>query len=162
MVNNSPIVSSDAVNRIAATISTKAAMPKPRTVSRTDVNFLLDVILLCLFLGVCALSVILEFVFPSGPRADGWLLWGRDYGEWSRIRFGVLATMVAAVVLHVMLHWNWVCGVVATRLGAKKSGALAPDDPSRTLWGVGLLIMVVNLVGLVVAAAALSIQAPPP
>jgi len=135
-------------------------MPTPRKISRTDVNFWLDVTLLVLFLAVCTLSVILEFIFPSGPQADGWRLWGKDYGEWSRIRFGCLATMAAAVVLHVMLHWSWVCGVVASRLGAKKSGAIPHDDPSRTLWGVSLLIVVVNLVGLILAAAALTIQAP--
>jgi hypothetical protein len=104
--------------------------------------------------------VILEFIFPSGPYADGWLLWGNDFGAWSRLRFGFLATMAAAVVLHVMLHWSWVCGVVASRLGAKKSGAAVHDDPSRTLWGVGMLIVIVNVVGFVVAAAALTIQAP--
>lgn len=136
-------------------------MPIPRSVSRTVINFWLDVSLLVLFLAVCSLSVILEFVFPPGPHADGWLLWNRDYAAWSRIRFGMLAAMSAAVVLHVMLHWSWVCGVVASRLGAKKSGAAVHDDPSRTLWGVGLLILVVNLVGFFVAAAALTIQAPP-
>jgi hypothetical protein len=45
-------------------------------------------------------------------------------------------------------------------LGAKKSGAVAHDDPSRTLWGVGMLIVVFNLVGLIVAVAALTIEAP--
>ena len=84
----------------------RAARPATRKISRTDVNFWLDFLLLALFLAVCALSVILEFIFPVGPRADGWLLWGKDYGEWSRIRFAFLATMAAAVVLHVMLHWT--------------------------------------------------------
>lgn len=131
-----------------------------RKLTRTDVNFWLDLLLLILFLAVCGLSVILEFVFPVGTQADGWMLWGHDYGEWSRIRFILLATMAAAVVLHVMLHWSWVCGVIASRLGAKKTGAAAHDDPSRTLWGVGLLIVVCNLIGLIVAAAAFTIQSP--
>jgi hypothetical protein len=143
-----------------AVIRSSSVTPKPRKISRTDVNFWLDFALLLLFLTICTTSVILEFIFPSGPQADGWLLWGRDFSQWSRIRFALLATMAAAVVLHVMLHWSWVCGVVASRLGAKKSGAVAHDDPSRTLWGVSLLIVVVNLVGLIVAVAALTIQAP--
>ena len=143
-----------------AVVRSPDATPKPRRISRTDVNFCLDFALLLLFLTVCTLSVILEFIFPGGPQADGWLLWGRDYAEWSRIRFVLLATMAAAIVLHVMLHWSWVCGVVASRLGAKKSGAAPHDDPSRTLWGVGLLIVLVNLVGLIVAVAALTIEAP--
>jgi len=144
----------------AAIVGFEAVMATSRKVTRTDVNFCLDALLLVLFVSVCTLSVILEFIFPSGPYADGWLLWGKDFSAWSRLRFGFLATMAAAVVLHVMLHWSWVCGVVASRLGAKKSGATAHDDPSRTLWGVGFLIVIVNVVGFVVAAAALTIQAP--
>ena len=127
--------------------------------SRTAVNFFLDTLLLVLFVALCIPSVILEFVFPVGTQAAGWMLWRHDYGEWSGFRFGVLATFAAAIVLHVMLHWSWVCGVVTSRMGKKKPGA-AHDDPSRTLWGVGLLIVVVNLIGAVVAAASLMIQAP--
>jgi hypothetical protein len=143
----------------------KRSRPTPATaarkLTRTDVNFWLDFLLLLLFLALCTLSVILEFIFPIGTQADGWLLWGYGYGEWSRIRFIVLSAMGAAVVLHVMLHWSWVCVVVASRVGAKKAGgSAAHDDPSRTLWGVGLLIVAVNLIGFVVALAALTIQSP--
>ena len=145
---------------LAAAVRKSPTKSAARKLTRTDVNFWLDFLLLVLFLAVCALSVILEFVFPVGPQADGWLLWGRSYGEWSRIRFLFLAIMAAAVILHVMLHWSWVCGVVASRLGSKKSGGVSQDDPTRTLWGVGLLIVVCNLVGLIVAAAALTIQSP--
>lgn len=137
-----------------------APAPASRKFTRTDVNFWLDFLLLVLFLALCTLSVILEFIFPVGTQADGWLLWGYGYGEWSRARFIVLATLAAAVVLHVMLHWSWVCGVVASRLGTKKTGGGAHDDPSRTLWGVGLLIVAVNLIGFLVALAALTIQSP--
>lgn len=134
-------------------------MSAPRKLSRTDVNFWLDGLLLLLFSAVCTLAVIREFVFPAGPQSEGWLLWGRGYAEWSRAEFVLLATFAAAIVLHVMLHWNWVCGVITSRLSKKKAAA-ANDDPSRTLWGVGLLIVMLNIVGGVVAAAALSIHGP--
>ena len=118
--------------------------------------------LLALFLTLSTSSVIVNFVFPPGTRAEGWLLWGFSYGAWCRLQFMILAMMAGAVVLHVMLHWSWVCGVIASRLGGKKAGtAAAKDDPSRTLWGVGLLILIFNLIGVVVAAAALTIHAPP-
>lgn len=131
-----------------------------RKFTRTDFNFYLDAALLVLFIALCGCSVIIEFVFPPGPQADGWSLWGRSYDEWSLFRFSLLAIIAAGVLLHLMLHWSWVCGVVASRLGRKKPGAAAHDDPARTLWGVGLLIVVVNVVGAVVAVASLMIQAP--
>lgn len=134
-----------------------------RRISRTDVNFCLDATLLALFVSLCACSTILEFVFPPGPDALGWMLWGRTYNDWSHYRFAILATMAAAVLLHVMMHWPWVCGVVESRLGRKRLGtATTRENPSRTLWGVGLLITVFNLIGLIVAAAELTIQSPIP
>ena len=134
-----------------------------KRITRTEANFCLDATLLSLFVALATCSVIVEFVFPPGPQADGWLLWSWTYVAWRRLQFGLLATLAAALLLHVMLHWSWVCGVIASRLGRKKPGhAAVKDDPSRTLWGVGLLIVLINLVGLVVAAAALSVQAPTP
>jgi hypothetical protein len=133
----------------------------PRRISRTEFNFLLDATLLMLFVALCTSSVILEFVFPPATQAEGWLLWARSYDQWSRFRFALLATLAAAVVLHVMLHWSWVCGVATSRLRKKRStAAKSHDDPTRTLWGVGLLIFVLNLVGVTVAIASLTIQSP--
>jgi len=132
-----------------------------RKITRTDVNFWLDVLLLTFFVSLCTTSVIVDFVFPAGPDTTGWRLWRWDFVQWSQLRFALLATMACTVLIHVMLHWSWVCGVVASRLGRK--GAATPakkDDPSRTLWGVGLLIFVLNVIGLIVAAAALTIQSP--
>lgn len=133
-----------------------------RKLSRTDFNFCLDAVLLTLFVALCACSTIREFVFPPGPEARGWTLWGRSYSDWSRYQFAILATMAAAVLLHVMLHWSWVCGVVRNRLGSKRTGSVGADDPNRTLWGVGLLIVIVNLIGAIVAVAELTIKSPSP
>ena len=131
-----------------------------KKLSKTDVNFWLDLLLMLVFVALCGCATIVEFVFPPGPQADGWLLWGRTYSQWSRIEYGVLCFFAAGVLLHVMLHWSWVCGVVESRLKRKGGKASAHDEPTRTLWGVGLLILILNVVGVVVAAAVLTIHAP--
>lgn len=131
-----------------------------KKLTRTDANFWLDCFLLLVFVLLCACATIVEFVFPPGPQADGWLLWGHTYIEWSRFEFGILSLLAAAILLHIMLHWTWVCGVVASRMGRKGANAAARDEPTRTLWGVGLLILVCNIVGAIVAIAVLTIQAP--
>jgi len=70
--------------------------------------------------------------------------------------------MLASVILHVMLHWTWVCGVVENwhrkRRGSAATGKT--DAGNRTLWGVGTLIVVLNVLGLGIAVAALSVQGP--
>jgi hypothetical protein len=134
-----------------------------RKLSRTDVNLLLDTVLLLLFVALSICSVILEFVFPAGTVADGWILWHLSFNEWSRLRFALLATLAVCVLVHIMLHWSWVCGVVTSRLrGNRLRPTASHDDPGRTLWGVGLLILVINLGGAILAAATLTIQAPTP
>lgn len=133
-----------------------------KKLTKTDVNFWLDFFLLIVFIVLCWSAVVVYYVFPPGPKAEGWTLWGGDYSTWAGIQFGTLCVLAAAVVLHVMLHWSWVCGVVASRVGQKKGAgkAVNRDDGSRTLWGVGLLIVVFNVIGLGVAAASLTIQGP--
>lgn len=125
--------------------------------SKTILNFWLDVGLLFTFLSLCTVSAILQFVFPMGPAAAGWKLWGLSYVAWRDGQFLILSIFAAEVLLHVMLHWSWICGVVSTRMLGRK---LSADDGSRTLWGVALLIALLHLAGGVVAAAYLTIQTP--
>jgi hypothetical protein len=35
------------------------------------------------------------------------------YDQWAGLQFGLIATPALGLLLHVMLHWNWVCGIVA-------------------------------------------------
>ncbi len=125
--------------------------------SRTAVNFLLDAALLAVFVFLMAASAIVRFVFPPGTTAAGWQLWGLGYDEWSAIQFALVALLALGVLVHVMLHWSWVCGVVANRV-AKRKGKV--DDGLQTIYGVGLLIVICNVVGLLLAAAALSVREP--
>jgi hypothetical protein len=129
--------------------------------SRTTLNFWLDSLLLILFLALLWCSAILRFVFPPGPVAGDWLLWGYGYFAWHQFQFGLLCALALAVLLHVMLHWTWVCGVVASYVGRRRGGEkLRLDDGQRTLYGVALLIIVLHVVGLGVAAAWFTIQNP--
>jgi hypothetical protein len=128
------------------------------TLSRAQVNFLLDALLLVLFCMLMATAVIVRFVFPPGPDAAGWRLWGRTYQDWCNFQFSLIAALALGILIHVMLHWTWVCGVAATQFRRNKRFKL--DDGTETIIGVGFLIVLLNLIGLVIAAAALGIQSP--
>jgi len=126
--------------------------------SRTIINFLLDAALLATFCLLVFTAVIVRFVFPPGPDARGWLLWSLSYDQWATFEFGMVAVLALGVLLHVMLHWSWICGVVATRLARDKKAKL--DEGTQTIYGVALLIVVFNLLGLAIAAAVLTVQHP--
>jgi len=126
--------------------------------SWSDINLLLDIALLVMFVLLCIAAVIVRFVFPPGPAAKGWMLWGLDYDAWNGIQFGLLAVLAGGILVHVMFHWSWVCNVLATRFLRSRSGKV--DDGLQTIYGVGLLIVLLNVIGISVAAAMLTITGP--
>jgi hypothetical protein len=127
--------------------------------SRALLNFFLDVILLLITVTLIATTCVLFFVFPPATAAAGWVLWGLDYDGWARLHFGLLAVIAFAILVHVMLHWNWVCSIIATRL-LRRSGNV--DDGIQTLYGVSTLIVLVMVLSALIVAAQLSIRSPVP
>ncbi len=129
--------------------------------TRTAINFWLDILLLVLFLVLCWCSAILHFVFPPGPQSHGWSVWGWAYSAWADFQMAVLSALALAVLVHVMLHWTWVCGIVASYVARRRGAARQPvDDGIRTLYGVATLIILLHAVGLGVALAWLMVEEP--
>jgi hypothetical protein len=123
-----------------------------------DVNLVLDAVLLVVFMAVCFAAVVVRFVFPPGPAAKGWTLWGLDYDAWGGIQFGLVAALALGLLVHVMLHWSWVCNMVAGRFLKTRQGRV--DDGLQTIYGVGLLIVLLAAVGVALATAVLTIRGP--
>lgn len=110
--------------------------------SKTVVNFWLDCLLLVMFLLLVWVSAVLRFLFPVGPAELEWQLWGGDVEFWRGFQFVVLCAFALGIVLHVMLHWSWVCGVVARNLLGRPPSR---DDGTQTLIGVGVLLGILHL-----------------
>ena len=121
------------------------------------INLVLDAALLVVFMALCFAAVVVRFVFPPGPASAGWTLWGLDYDAWGGIQFGLLAVLAGGILVHVMFHWSWVCNVIASRLAGR--GARV-DDGLQTIYGVGLLIGLLLVVGVGLAAAVLTVHGP--
>jgi hypothetical protein len=128
--------------------------------SRTALNFALDALLLTITVALLFVSAVLRFVFPLPTEASGWELWGHGYDGWANVQFGLLCLIAMAILLHVMLHWSWVCSVALTRLAGKSAKEAKLDDGTRTIYGVGLLIVLLTMIGICVAVASLTIHSP--
>src|SRR5438309_306952 len=61
--------------------------------TRTSLNFLLDSALLVAFLGLIWTATVVRFVFPPGPEAHGWRLWGMGYDRWSTIQYATISLL---------------------------------------------------------------------
>ena len=128
---------------------------------QTMINFWLDTMLLINFVVLVWVSVIVQFVFPPAESSIGYVLWGLGLSQFMEIQFGTLALFFLGIVLHLMMHWSWVCGVIGSRFYRTVDGQKRHmDDGQRTILGVGLMIVLLNVMGLGIAAAALSIQSP--
>lgn len=131
------------------------------TQHQTMINFVLDTILLVNFVMLVWVAVIVQFIFPPAIAANGYTLWGLDLGQWMDLQFGVLAVFCLGILLHLMMHWTWVCGVIGSRLFRGRDGKKRNmDDGQRTILGVGLMIVLLNIMGLGIALAALAIRSP--
>jgi len=134
------------------------SVPADNHVSRATINFWLDALLMVLFVSLAIVATVVQFVFPPGTAAKGWLLWGMNFNQWASVQYAIMAIFGFATVIHVMLHWSWVCTIVTRRLLHQRA---IPDDGIQTILGVGLLIGLLVIGGIFIGTAMLTIQMPP-
>ncbi|HET6425185.1 MAG TPA: hypothetical protein VFG20_15970 [Planctomycetaceae bacterium] len=115
---------------------------------KTLVNFWLDCSLMMLFLVQSWLVTVVTLVFPRG--GNGGTIWGATAGDWLDALFVTSCVFAVGVVLHVMLHWSWICGTISMKLLGRKAGK---DDGTQTLIGVGFLILLLHILGAAILAA---------
>lgn len=122
---------------------------------KTLINFWLDCGLLMLFLVQSWLLTVATLVFTRGK--NGSTIWGADLGGWLDALLATSCLFAIGIVIHVMLHWSWVCGTIATKLMGRKA---RKDDGSQTLLGVGFLILLLHIFGAAVLAAKVGLVDP--
>jgi hypothetical protein len=131
----------------------------PAGISWSLVNFVLDGILFVAFVLLCWIASVTQWLFPPGATGENWTLLGAKVEVWRQFQFGVTCFLAAAILIHVMLHWSWVCGVFETRILSQFTCKRSPsNDGARTLVGVILLATTILLSGLALGIAASIMQ----
>jgi hypothetical protein len=129
-------------------------------VSLPALNFLLDALLLLLFVALLAISTLLHAVFPPATQSDGWSLWSLNYDTWRLLQFACLILFALAVLVHLILHWVWICNFVTSRVARRRGRTMTMHQSARTLCGVTFLITVLTFVAGVIMAAQLAVRSP--
>jgi hypothetical protein len=129
-----------------------------RRVSMSVINFWIDATILGVLVLLGWEAAVLKFLFPAPTMAAGWSLWGLDYNQWDDIRFATLCAFALAILIHVMMHWNWVCSVLAAQILKTRD---RPDEGKQTIYGVGTLIVLLHLIGIGVIIALFFVRRPP-
>lgn len=115
---------------------------------RNTLNFILDALTL---LGVMALvtsGFLMRWVLPPGSRGGGGKsLWGWGRHDIGDAHFYIATGLVLLLVLHVALHWTWVCGIVGLWARRKGEEIRRIRPLTRNLTGAAFLTVIVVGVG---------------
>jgi hypothetical protein len=109
-------------------------------------NLIVDLLTFMVGAWVTVTGLFLRFVLP--PRSGGLALWGWTRHEWGDVHFWSVVMLGVLVVVHVALHWAWVCAVISRLLGRRASTV------GRRNWnGVAFLVSLIVGTWLLILAA---------
>ncbi|MBN2130127.1 MAG: DUF4405 domain-containing protein [Sedimentisphaerales bacterium] len=115
---------------------------------RNTLNFWIDLISFFTFLALVVTGLVIYYVLPpcgnctGGGCAEGEAatLWSFGRHDFGAIHFYLALATVVLVVIHVCLHWTWVCHTACRLAG------LNVTSPQRCrLWGTLLLVLLIAL-----------------
>ena len=112
---------------------------------RNTVNFLIDVISFLPMLGLIWTGLLIHYVLPPGTggrHSDQALtVWGFGRHDYGTVHFYLALTLVGLMVVHLWLHWSWVCATVR-RLAGKGSSPSSREG----VYGIAALVVVSALI----------------
>lgn len=117
---------------------------------RSALNFLIDVLTFLVFFAKVWTGFLIHYVLPpGGGRGHALTLWGMNRHDYGNVHFYLALAMVALIIVHIWLHWPWVCSILSNLLGASQ-----PKRSRRTLYGTILLLVI----GIVTASSLLWVK----
>nr|HPM40953.1 DUF4405 domain-containing protein [bacterium] len=87
--------------------------------SKTSLNFWIDALLFAAMIGLVATGALMHFVLPSGTGRFLVVL-GLSRHDYGVIHAWLAVAVVLLTIVHVALHWEWVCCFVGRSCGQEK------------------------------------------
>ncbi|MEY3289431.1 MAG: hypothetical protein RLZZ419_1673 [Pseudomonadota bacterium] len=110
--------------------------------NRTLANIIIDIIAAFLLLGMIATGYIIRFPLPPGSNKT-LSLWGYNRHQWGDGHFWISLGLLIVLVIHLVLHWNWIVTVIGKRCHLVKTA-----HPSLIRSGIltgGIVIFLMTL-----------------
>ncbi|MBN1480076.1 DUF4405 domain-containing protein [candidate division KSB1 bacterium] len=112
---------------------------KSRTVSRSQLNFIIDIIMLVVMMLTAGIGLLIKYVLLPGFKRNleygrdvDLSFWGFDRHQWGTIHLIVSLVLVFLVLLHIILHWKQIKRLYCI---------LVHDRQTRILGAIGLLVL---------------------
>lgn len=120
---------------------------------RNTLNFVIDAVTLLTMTAMIWTGLLLRFVLPPGTGGSHGgrrlALAGLDRHDWGAIHFYLAALLAALIIVHVALHWNWVCGTIRRWVGPGTRSASEAGTRGRHAFG----LLFLGLVAVVLAGS---------
>jgi hypothetical protein len=125
---------------------------------KNTVNYLVDLVGLLAMLGMVFTGAVMRFILPPGSggrgHGQGLTLWGLGRHDWGDIHYILAWVLAATVLVHVVLHWNWVVETTRQIVRPSASDSRRPGPWKRGLYGAGFLAIIVALMAVLLWYAA--------
>jgi hypothetical protein len=108
--------------------------------NRTLVNVIIDLVATHLLLGMVATGYLLRFPLPPGSNKI-LTLWGLSRHQWGDIHFWISLGLLAVLVIHLALHWNWIVTVIGKRCHCHLVKTSQPSLVRSAVWTLGVFIV---------------------
>ncbi|MBY0312570.1 MAG: DUF4405 domain-containing protein [Phycisphaerales bacterium] len=107
--------------------------------NRLRLNWLIDLVAGAAFAALVMTGFLLEWVLPPGTNKSLGLA-GLSRHEWGGVHLWIALTFLAVLVVHVVMHWSWICATTCGRLGLRV--------PSRAIMRTAAIITGGTAVGI--------------
>ncbi len=103
---------------------------------RNTLNFVLDLASLLVMFTLLVTGLLIYYILPPGSHGGGkaYTLFGWNRHDYGKIHFYLSLGLVGLMILHVFLHWPWICSTVGGLLSFSK-----PSRRRRAVYGAVLL-----------------------
>jgi hypothetical protein len=118
---------------------------------------MIDILTLVVFLALIDTGLLLEFVLPAGSGQGRLLVLGLGRHDWGAIHFWLSVATVVLVVVHVVLHWNWIYATVRKHAAGSRP-ANANGSGRRIAGGVTGALMLLLTLGVVALMGATRVE----
>lgn len=114
--------------------------------ARNTLNFVIDLVTFAVMLAMIATGLLIRFVLPpgSGERRS---LWDYTRHDWGDVHFWLAVVLGGLVLVHLALHWSWVCSLVSRWCASADARGRPKSVLRRNLVGAALVLAVTGLVG---------------
>lgn len=107
---------------------------------RAPLNLLVDALAAGFLVGMLATGYVIRYPLPRGTHSF-LRLWGMDRHQWGEIHFWLSMGLLVVLIVHLVLHWQWVVSMLKRHVGGDAS-------PAKHLVRAGLATVLVIAGGL--------------